>query len=72
HCLNQKMTAKLYAREVGKRYEDLNLIIAHLGGGVSVGIHNHGRVVEVAPGLMANILPFFCMAIIFDVLKVQR
>lgn len=47
HCLNQKMTAKLYAREVGKRYEDLNLIVAHLGGGVSVGIHNHGRVVEV-------------------------
>ncbi|MBP5535170.1 MAG: butyrate kinase [Bacteroidales bacterium] len=47
HCLNQKMTAKLYARELGKQYEDLNLIIAHLGGGVSVGIHNHGRVVEV-------------------------
>ncbi|MBQ9474129.1 MAG: butyrate kinase [Bacteroidales bacterium] len=47
HCLNQKMTAKLYAREVGKNYEDLNLIIAHLGGGVSVGIHNHGRTVEV-------------------------
>lgn len=47
HCLNQKMTAKLYARELGKKYEDLNLIIAHLGGGVSVGIHNHGRVVEV-------------------------
>ena len=47
HCLNQKMTAKLYAREQGKRYEDMNLIIAHLGGGVSVGIHNHGRVVEV-------------------------
>lgn len=47
HCLNQKMTAKLYARELGKKYEDLNLIIAHMGGGVSVGIHNHGRVVEV-------------------------
>ena len=47
HCLNQKMTAKLYAREIGKKYEDLNLIIAHLGGGVSVGMHNHGRTVEV-------------------------
>ena len=47
HCLNQKMTAKLYAREVGKRYEELNLIIAHMGGGVSVGIHEHGRVTEV-------------------------
>ncbi len=47
HCLNQKMTAKLYARELGKHYEDLNLIIAHMGGGVSVGVHNHGKVVEV-------------------------
>lgn len=47
HCLNQKMTAKLYAREQGKKYEDMNLIIAHLGGGVSVGMHNHGKVVEV-------------------------
>lgn len=47
HCLNQKMTAKLYARELGKHYEDLNLIIAHMGGGVSVGMHNHGRCVEV-------------------------
>ena len=47
HCLNQKMTAKLYARELGKRYEDLNLIIAHMGGGVSVGVHEHGRCVEV-------------------------
>ncbi|MBR1785392.1 MAG: butyrate kinase [Bacteroidales bacterium] len=47
HCLNQKMTAKLYAREVGRRYEDLNLIIAHMGGGVSVGVHEHGRVTEV-------------------------
>ena len=47
HCLNQKMTGKLYARELGKHYEDLNLIIAHMGGGVSVGIHEHGRCVEV-------------------------
>lgn len=47
HCLNQKMTAKLYARKMGKRYEDMNLIVAHMGGGVSVGIHNHGKVVEV-------------------------
>lgn len=47
HCLNQKMTAKLYAREIGKQYEDLNLIVAHMGGGVSVGIHNHGKTVEV-------------------------
>lgn len=47
HCLNQKMTAKLYARELGKKYEDLNLIICHMGGGVSCGIHEHGRCVDV-------------------------
>ncbi|MBR1792353.1 MAG: butyrate kinase [Bacteroidales bacterium] len=51
HCLNQKMTAKLYARELGKRYEDLNLIIAHMGGGVSVAAHDHGRTVEVNKAL---------------------
>ncbi|MCQ2300127.1 MAG: butyrate kinase [Bacteroidales bacterium] len=47
HCLNQRMTGKLYAREQGKRYEDMNLIIAHMGGGVSVGCHEHGRCIEV-------------------------
>lgn len=51
HALNQKAIAKLYAKENGKRYEDLNLIVAHLGGGVSVGIHNHGKVVDVNDAL---------------------
>ncbi len=51
HCLNQKMTAKRYAREIGKRYEDLNLIIAHMGGGVSVAAHAHGKAVEVNKAL---------------------
>lgn len=47
HALNQKVIARTYAKEVGKRYEDLNLIVAHMGGGVSVGAHCHGRVVDV-------------------------
>ena len=47
HCLNQKMTGKLYAREIGKQYEDLNLIICHMGGGVSCGVHSHGKCIEV-------------------------
>ncbi len=51
HALNQKAIAKLYAKEHGKRYEDLNIIVAHLGGGVSVGIHNHGKVVDVNDAL---------------------
>lgn len=47
HALNQKAVARIYASSVGKRYEDLNLVIAHLGGGISVGAHRKGRVVDV-------------------------
>lgn len=47
HALNQKAVAKRYAKEVGKNYEDLNLIVVHMGGGVSVGAHTGGRVVDV-------------------------
>ena len=47
HALNQKAVAKRYARESSQKYEDLNLIVAHLGGGVSVGVHKYGRVVDV-------------------------
>lgn len=47
HALNQKIIARTYAKEVGKSYEELNLIVAHMGGGVSVGAHCHGRVVDV-------------------------
>ena len=47
HALNQKAVAKRYAKENGKKYEDLNLIVVHMGGGVSVGAHKDGRVIEV-------------------------
>lgn len=47
HALNQKAVGKLYAKKTGKKYEELNLIIAHLGGGISVGAHRKGRVVDV-------------------------
>jgi len=47
HALNQKAVARRYAREKGCTYEELSLIVAHLGGGVSVGVHRRGRVVEV-------------------------
>ncbi|WP_032120462.1 butyrate kinase [Clostridium amazonitimonense] len=47
HALNQKAVAKRYAKEAGKKYEDLNLIVAHLGGGVSVGAHKDGRIIDV-------------------------
>ncbi len=47
HALNQKAVAKRYAKECGKKYEDLNLIVVHMGGGVSVGAHQNGKVVDV-------------------------
>ena len=47
HPLNQRAIARRYAKEHGTRYEDLNLIVCHLGGGVSVAAHDHGRGVDV-------------------------
>lgn len=47
HALNQKAVAKRYAKEVGKKYEDLNLIVVHMGGGCSVGPHKNGRVIDI-------------------------
>jgi butyrate kinase len=47
HALNQKATARSYARLLNSKYEDLNLIIAHMGGGISIGAHLRGRVVDV-------------------------
>ena len=51
HALNQKAVAKRYAKEINKPYEDLNLIVVHMGGGVSVGAHKKGKVVDVANAL---------------------
>ena len=39
HALNQKAVAKRYAKEISKKYEEINLIVAHMGGGISVGAH---------------------------------
>ncbi len=47
HALNQKATARQHANKLGKKYEELNLIVAHLGGGISVGAHHEGRVIDV-------------------------
>lgn len=46
HALNQRAIARRYARGIGKRYEDLNLIICHLGGGISVAAHEHGKAID--------------------------
>ena len=47
HALNQKAVAKRFASRVGKEYDELNLVVAHMGGGISVGAHREGRVVDV-------------------------
>lgn len=47
HPLNQKAVARLAASEMGGTYEDFNFIIAHMGGGISVGMHKKGRMIDV-------------------------
>ena len=47
HALNQKSVGRKAARQLGKSYEEARLIVCHLGGGVSVAAHDHGRVVDV-------------------------
>ena len=51
HALNQKAVAREYARSIRKKYEDLNLIVVHLGGGITIGAHRKGRVIDVNQGL---------------------
>ncbi|WP_195986956.1 butyrate kinase [Clostridium sp. D53t1_180928_C8] len=47
HALNQKAVAKRFGKESKRGYENLNLIVVHMGGGVSVGAHQNGRVIDV-------------------------
>jgi butyrate kinase len=51
HALNQKAVARQHARSILRKYEDLNLIVVHLGGGITVGAHQKGRVIDVNQGL---------------------
>ena len=47
HALNQKAVARKYAASAGRKYEEMRLIVGHIGGGISVGAHVDGRVVDV-------------------------
>lgn len=49
HVLNARAAARATAAELGTRYEDLCAIVAHLGGGISIGAHDHGRMIDVIP-----------------------
>jgi len=51
HALNQKAVARMYAHEINRPYEQLNLVVVHLGGGISVGAHRKGQVVDVNQAL---------------------
>lgn len=51
HALNQKAVARRVAQEFNKKYEDMNLIITHMGGGITIGAHMNGRVIDVNNGL---------------------
>ncbi|MGX1981741.1 butyrate kinase [Thermolongibacillus altinsuensis] len=51
HALNQKAVARRVAKQMGKKYEEVNFIVAHMGGGITVGAHKQGRVVDVNNGL---------------------
>lgn len=51
HALNQKAIAYDYARAINTSYNELNLIVVHMGGGVTVGAHHYGRVIDVNQGL---------------------
>ena len=51
HALNQKAIARTHAQAEGKTYENMNLIVAHMGGGISVGAHKEGKVIDVNQAL---------------------
>lgn len=51
HALNQKAVARTFAKSIDRKYEDINLIVTHLGGGISVGAHQKGRVIDVNQAL---------------------
>ncbi|MBM4465893.1 MAG: butyrate kinase [Chloroflexi bacterium] len=51
HALNLKAAARRAARELGKGYDEVNLVVAHLGGGISVSAHRRGRMVDVNQAL---------------------
>lgn len=54
HALNQKAVARDYAAGIGRRYEDINVIVVHMGGGITVGAHHKGRVIDVNDGLYGD------------------
>ncbi|MCX7817442.1 MAG: butyrate kinase [Syntrophales bacterium] len=51
HALNQKAAARRLAKQLGKRYEEINCVVAHIGGGITIGAHRKGEVIDCTHGL---------------------
>ncbi|MFI3278713.1 MAG: butyrate kinase [Rikenellaceae bacterium] len=51
HALNSKAIARIYAKECGKKYDEVNVIVVHMGGGISVSVHSNGRVIDTTNAL---------------------
>ncbi len=51
HALNQKAAARRAAGKIGRKYEQVNFVVAHLGGGITVGAHRKGKVIDCTHGL---------------------
>jgi butyrate kinase len=79
HALNHKAIGRIHAESINRDYNDLNLIIAHLGGGISVGAHYRGKVIDVNNALdgegpfspeRSGTLPAGCLAR-YALMKIQ-
>ena len=51
HALNMRAVAREYAKSIGKKMEDLNLVVAHMGGGCTTGALSHGKMIDMFNGL---------------------
>ena len=54
HALNQREIAKRYCREHGLKYEEQDLIVCHMGSGISFAMHHHGRAIECSDALSGD------------------
>jgi len=65
HPLNQKEVARRYAREIGKRYEETNLVVCHMGGGLSIAAHRKGCMIDSSDAVQGDgpMAPTRCGAI---------
>ena len=54
HPLNQKEVAQRYAQQIGKRYEEINLVVCHMGGGLSIGAHRKGRMIDTSDAVQGD------------------